>query len=106
MSNLDFLICSQGNGVGGGDCKGKRFIYFIDATTTKVNSECYLNPLENGLWPDWRKLYPYDDYVFQQGGATSHTSRLTQNYLEEFTPPFLKKDEWLQQFPDLNAMDY
>jgi hypothetical protein len=44
--------------------------------------------------------------VFQQDGAASHTSKVTQSFLEEATPHFIKKDEWLPQSPDSNPMDY
>jgi hypothetical protein len=47
--------------------------------------------LEEGLFPDCRRLYPHEDYVLQQ--AASHTSKVTQSFLEETTP-------------DCNPMDY
>lgn len=72
----------------------------------KVNSQTYMELLEDGLLPDCRQLYPNDTYIFQQDGATSHTSRVTQEYLEQNTPKFIKKDEWPPQSPDLNPMDY
>ena len=85
---------------------GKTQIHFIDTKTTKVNSESYMELLEGGLLPDCRDLYPEDDYVFQQDGAPSHNSNATQNYLEDATPSFIRKDEWPPQSPDLNPMDY
>lgn len=85
---------------------GKTDIYFIDTKTTKVDSERYIKLLDEGLLPDCRKLYPNDDFIFQQDGATSHTSRATQSYLEHSTPTFIKKDEWPPQSPDCNPMDY
>ena len=62
--------------------------------------------LREGLLPDCRKLYPQGDYVFQQDGAPSHTSHMSQAFLEENTPGFIRKDDWPPQSPDLNPMDY
>jgi hypothetical protein len=45
-------------------------------------------------------------YIFQQDGATSRTSKVTQEHLDEEVPEFIKKDEWPPQSPDCNPMDY
>ena len=47
--------------------------------------------LDEGLLPDCRRMYPNEDYAFQQDGATSHTSRAIQSYLEDSIPNFIKK---------------
>ena len=44
--------------------------------------------------------------MFQQDGAPSHTSRVTQAPLEEATSKLIKKDEWPSQSSDYKAMDY
>jgi len=85
---------------------GKTRIHFIDTAKTKVNSESYINLLDNGLLPDCRRMYPNNDYIFQQDGAPSHTSRVTQDHLNDESPNFIKKDEWPPQSPDCNSMDY
>ena len=85
---------------------GKTDIYFMDTKTAKVNSECYMKLLDEGLLPDCRRMYPNGDYVFQQDGATSHTSCATHSYLEGSTPCSIRKDEWLPQSPDCNPIDY
>ena len=42
-----------------------------------------------------------------QDGATSHTSNLVQNFLEETIPRrYVKKDEWPPKSPDANPLDY
>jgi hypothetical protein len=53
-------------------------------------------------------LPPWEDYmyIFQQDGATSRTSKVTQEHLDEEVPEFIKKDEWPPQLPDCNHMDY
>ena len=62
--------------------------------------------LNKGLLPDCRRMYPNKYYVFQQDGATSHTSRTIQSYLKDSNPSFVKKDEWHPQSPDCNPMNY
>ena len=44
--------------------------------------------------------------IFQQDGAPSHTSRITQEHLDANTPEFIGKDDWPPQSPDRNPMDY
>ena len=85
---------------------GRTNIHFIDTNKVKVNSESYIQLLEEGLLPDCRRLYPNEDFIFQQDGAPSHTSRVTQAYLDQNTPEYIKKDEWPPQSPDCNPMDY
>ena len=85
---------------------GKTDVLFINTKTTKVNTECYTKLLDEGLLLDCHRIYPHRDYVFQQDGAISHTSRATQSYLEDSTPSFIKKDEWPPQSPDRNPKDY
>ena len=85
---------------------GKTDIHVIDTNKTKVNSESYIKLLDDGLLPDCRRLYPENDFIFQQDGAPSHTSNATQTHLEQVVPHFIKKDEWPPQSPDLNPMDY
>ena len=52
---------------------GKTDIHFIDTNKTKVNSESYIKLPDDGLLPDCRRLYPENDFIFQQDGAPSHT---------------------------------
>ena len=86
--------------------RGKTRIHFIDMSKTKVNSEYYMKLLDDNLLPDCRTLDPDNDFVFQQDGAWSRTSRITQEHLDANTPEFIGKDDWPSQSPELNAMDY
>ena len=86
--------------------RGKTRIRFIDTSKTKVNSECYIKLLDENLLQDSRTLYQDNDFIFQQDGAPSHTSRITQKHLDANTPEFIGKDDWPPQSPDLNLMDY
>src|SRR5580692_151719 len=47
-----------------------------------------------------------DGYTFQQDGAPAHTSRETQDWLEQHTPDFIKKDEWPPNPPDMKPLDF
>ncbi|GFR60925.1 transposable element Tc3 transposase [Elysia marginata] len=40
----------------------------------------------------------------QQDGAISHTSRVTQRFLNDQVVGFISKDDWPPESPDLNAM--
>ena len=86
--------------------RGKTRIHFIDTSKMKVNSECYIKLLDNNLLPDCHTLYPDNDFIFQQDGALSYTSRITQEHLDANTPEFIGKDNCPCQSPDLNPMDY
>jgi hypothetical protein len=43
-------------------------------------------------------------YIFQQDGATSRTSKVSQEHLDEEVPEFIKKNEWPPQSPDCNPV--
>ena len=71
--------------------EGKANIYFIDTHRAKVNSESYTQLLVDNLLLNCRRLYPRNNNMFQQDGAPSHTSRVTQANLEEATPEFTNR---------------
>jgi len=43
---------------------------------------------------------------FQQDGAPSHTASLAQDWLSRNCPEFIRKEEWPQNSPDLNPLEY
>ncbi|KAL4511889.1 hypothetical protein ABPG72_012734 [Tetrahymena utriculariae] len=47
-----------------------------------------------------------DDWIFQQDGASCHTSHDSQNWCQENLPGFIPKDIWPANSPDLNPLDY
>ncbi|KAL4500901.1 hypothetical protein ABPG72_020135 [Tetrahymena utriculariae] len=47
-----------------------------------------------------------DDWIFQQDGASCHTSNDSQNLCQENLPGFIPKDIWPANSPDLNPLDY
>ena len=85
---------------------GKTGIYFLDTQTVKVTAERYVDLLQEHLLPDCVGMYPNNNFIFQQDGATCHTANLTQNFLSQQPNRFIKKDEWPPMSPDVNPMDY
>ena len=85
---------------------GKTGIYFVNEvdSSPKVNTEVYLQLLQEGLLVDCGRLVR--NYTFMQDGASSHTSNPTPQFLKHNTPDFIKKNQWPPQSADLNPMDY
>jgi len=71
---------------------GKGSLHFV-AEKAKINADYYINNLLPKLIEDCNNLAP-SDFIFQQDGAPAHTSRLAQDWLEQHSPDFIKKDEW------------
>src|SRR6218665_2581722 len=85
---------------------GKTCIIFIGPQRTKVNGEYYVGLLRDKLIPECHRLYPDDNYIFQQDSAPSHHYRLAQQFLQANTPDFIHSDAWSPNSPDLNPLDY
>lgn len=51
-------------------------------------------------------MFLNNEWCFQQDGAPCHTAKITQKWLQENCPDFIKKDSWPPQSPDLNPLDY
>ena len=83
---------------------GKTSIHFV-TPGAKINSAYYCNEVLSQLLPEMERL-SNGDYIFQQDGARSHTSKATLAYLEEHCCQFLKPDLWPPNSPDLNPCDY
>src|SRR6218665_2039745 len=58
------------------------------------------------LIPECRRLYPVDNYIFQQDSAPSHRCRLAQQFLQSNTPDFIHRGAWPPTSPDLNSLNY
>ena len=71
----------------------------------KINSAYYCNEILSQLLPEMEQL-SNGDYIFQQGGACSHTPKVTLAYLEEHCCKFLKPDFWPPNSPNLNPCNY
>jgi hypothetical protein len=67
--------------------KGKTRVYFVDTEKTKLNLVNYMKLLDDGFLPDFVPVEKTTVlYIFQQGGATSRTSKVTQEHLDEEVP--------------------
>jgi len=82
--------------------------FFVDPKLTKVNGRLYTKHLKTQLIPAIEKLYPDNNYIFVQDGASSHTSDICQEFLESKLKKsqFVASNEWPPNSPDLNPSDY
>ena len=53
-----------------------------------------------------KKLFGNRKWLFQQDGASSHTSNEAQNWCRKNLPEFLEKHNWPPNSPDLSPLDY
>lgn len=91
--------------VSAGVCfSGKGRLHFVDEKA-KINADYYVRELLPKLIDDCQTLMP-DGYTFQQDGAPAHTSRQAQDWLQQHTLDFIKKDEWPPNSPDMNPLDF
>jgi hypothetical protein len=91
--------------VSAGVCfNGTGRLHFV-ADKAKINADYYVRELLPKLVDDCELLMP-DGYAFQQDGAPAHTSHHAQDWLEQNTPDFIRKDEWPPNSPDLNPLDF
>jgi len=80
---------------------------FVKRKGLKVNAKNYKNHLKRELFPAIEKIYPRRDWIFIQDGASSHTSNIVQDFLQETIPRrYLRKDQWPPKSPDSNPLDY
>jgi transposase len=80
--------------------------YYGVGTLTPVvgnlNSEKYINILDDNLWPVIAQHFPTSPYIFQEDNAPCHVSRRTNQWKTENDIPTL---EWPPQSPDLNIIE-
>src|SRR6201995_2741255 len=87
---------------------GKGTLHFVPVKVkvkVKVNTDFYMNYLFPKLIEDCKSLLP-NNFVFQKDAAPAHSSRLTQEWIEQHSPEFVKKDEWPPNSPELNTLPY
>ena len=51
-------------------------------------------------------MFEGQPFVFQQDGAPAHTANITQTWLQQNIPEFIRKEEWSPYSPGLNLMDF
>ena len=69
-----------------------------------IKSDQYQEILKKGLVKS-KTYFPDGDFIFQQDGATCHTSKSTQAWLALNCPQCWKKGIWPAQSPDLNPIE-
>jgi hypothetical protein len=79
--------------------------YFIEPGD-KVDSNYYCLRILPHAKREGRRLFGHDKWVFQQDGATCHTSARSQGWCSRNLKHFLPKDKWPPNSPDLNPLDY
>ena len=78
--------------------------YFFEES---VNKDNYLHMLQNYFSPKLLRTAAYQNYYFQQDGATPHTANIVQEYLSrKFSARFIYKKMWPPRSPDLNPCDF
>ena len=80
---------------------GKTSLYLIERGV-KVDSEYYCQNLSQMI-PETTALSGNGNFIFQQDGARSHTSKYTLSYTEKNLPPnaeLLSPDHWPPHSPD------
>jgi inhibitor of nuclear factor kappa-B kinase subunit alpha len=84
---------------------GKTNIYFCKSGL-RINSVVYQDMIRKVVLPQAKKLFPTNDWIFQQDSAPAHRSRSTQQMLTASVPHFIKQEDWPSNSPDLNPLDY
>lgn len=72
----------------------------------RMNSEKYINVLENVLMPSLTRMFGdtnLDDVKFQQDNAPCHKSAMTMGWFKDNMVPVL---DWPAQSPDLNPIEH
>ena len=69
----------------------------VGTKTTKVNLENYIKLLRDHLLTSCKRIYPNENFILQQDGATSHSNRGTQTFLSTENITFIAKDDWRPQ---------
>lgn len=85
--------------------RGKIALVFFNEKQ-RLTGEVYRQMLQETVIPRIWRLYPNDDAILLQDGATCHTARATQTFLEENLPAFIRKNEWPPMSPDANPCDF
>ena len=86
---------------------GKTSLYIIEQGI-RMDSKYYCDSLLSQMIPEMERLSG-GNFIFQQDGARSHTSKHTIAYLDTHLPAdadVLLPNDWPPHSPDLNPMDY
>ena len=74
----------------------------------RLNGEKCAEISENAYLVDCRAIFGVGggSFIFQQDGASCHTSNLAQEFCANNFPRFWDKKDWPPNSPDLNLLDY
>ena len=78
--------------------------YFLIGKT--IDSDYYIKKILPFAKSEGKRLFKGEKYVFQQDGASCHTSKKSQEWCSRNFDYFLEKDKWPPNSPDLNPLDY
>ncbi|GFV31925.1 transposable element Tcb1 transposase [Trichonephila clavipes] len=100
-SNIDFVVWWwKHNGVG-------VFLVVwpgsVSSRDWKMNSEIYVDIMDNAALPTLRQYFGEGQFLFQQDNCSIHTSRLAQTWFDEMG---VQKLDWPSQSPDLNPVEH
>jgi hypothetical protein len=84
---------------------GSTGAYFIPKGKT-LDAEFYCRRILPFAKRKGNELFGTREWVFQQDGATAHTSNRAQGWCERNLNSFLEKNHWPPNSPDLNPLDY
>ncbi len=84
------------------------FVFKLIWIDGKLNSVKYIKMLNNEVILALNQHYGPGKWVLQQDGASCHTSKATQRYLEKKleSSGFWSKKMWPPNLPNLNLLDY
>ena len=71
-----------------------------------INADVYVNRILPFAKREGAKLFGRRRWLFQQDGATSHTSNKSQKWCKNNFHLFLDKHHWPPNSPDLSPLDY
>jgi transposase len=71
----------------------------VDGT---INSQRYVDVLDNHLWPVVDRYFENEAWIFQEDNAPCHTSKFTTQWKQQHNVPTMT---WPSQSPDLNVIE-
>lgn len=80
-------------------------LIFVDKGV-KINQQFYKTEILEKMLPECHKLYPEENWTFQQDSAPAHSAKTTQAWCEQNCPDFIPSTLWPPASPDLNPLDF
>ena len=77
-------------------------LIFVDE---KINLTTYTSILKNNAIPRLNEMFGEKQSILQQDGATPHTSKITQVFLQENRVNFISKEDWPPNSPNINPIE-